>query len=361
MPFYTYFEEIFLFLQAQHNNVMVMAVFIILHGLTIILRLITFMSYRGHNLLLAMDLHPSKALETAADASSIRSPLLRRVASDYIAAAEKNAPSVPLSAIVNKHVLALSLAGWRYSGISQWIEKLDNGLIFLGLVLALIFPEYAMVYGILSAAGFILLKLIAAFFDYNTAKQLLIDDIHIYVKREIGQFFASHTAGAISKFKEAAAQAIDRQSALLQGAVEKLSADITPAINNLHSLAHLPKAIENMQQSNDRYAVHHEAFMAQGDLIKETQAALESSLASYETTLQNLVQVMGSGMGTFIQMYGQTAAESLNEALQDHITRATEGNKETIAVITALVDQLTIQSRDISANLRALHERISET
>ena len=38
MPFYSFFEEIFLILQAQHNNIIVMAVFIALHVLAAILR-----------------------------------------------------------------------------------------------------------------------------------------------------------------------------------------------------------------------------------------------------------------------------------------------------------------------------------
>ena len=360
MPFHSFFEEIFLILQAQHNNIIVMAVFMALHVLAAVLRAVVFMNYRGQNLWLARELHPARALKTLEDTGDIRNPLLRRIVADYIAAAEKNAPRVPLDAIVNKHVLALSLAGWRYSDISRWIEKLDNSLIFLGLVLALIFPDYVIVYGLLAVSGFMLLKLAAAFLDYDTARQLLTDDIHLYVEREVGQFFAGHTAGAILQFKEEMAEAMDRQSVLLRGAVEKLSADLIPALNNLECLADLPKALENMQQSNNRYAIHHEAFMAQAAVIKDIQTALESSLASYETTLQGLIQDMGNGLGTFIQMHGQAVSAGMTEAMQAHIARAIEGNQETITAMTALVDQLTAQNRDISAHLRTLHERIDD-
>ena len=360
MPFYFYFEQIFLTLQAQHNNIIVMAVFMILHGLAIVLRLLAFMNYRGHNLILAFDLHPSKALKTISDITSIRSSLLRRIVSDYTVSAEKNPQRVPIDAIVDRHVLSLSLIGWRYSGISQWVKKLDNGLILLGLILALVFPEYAMVYGLLAVSGFILLKLAAAFFDYDTAKRLLINDICIYIEREVGQFFVSNAADAIMKFKEEMGGAIDRQSDILRGAIEKLSADFIPVLDNLQCLTDMPKAVDRMLQSNDRYAVHHEVFMSQAEVIKDTQAALESSLAGYETTLQNLVQVMGDGIGTFIQMYGQNAAADLSEILQDYITQAAKGNQETISTITALVNQLTAQNRDISAQFRALHDSISE-
>jgi len=356
VPFYSYFEDIFFSLQAQHNNVIVMAVFILVHGLVIVLRLITFMGYRGHNIWLAIDSNPAKALKTISDTKSIRSHLLRRVVIDYIAVAEKNAPRVPLDAIIDKQVLELSFLGWRYTGISRWIERLDNGLILLGLILALTFSQYGVVYGILAVAGFILLKLAAAFFDYDTARRILTADIHLYVEREVGQFFAGHTASALTQLKEEMSEAVDRQSVLLRGAVENLNEHLS----HLKCLADLPKSIENMQQSNDRYALHHDAFISQVQIIKDTQSALETSLASYETTLQNLVQTMGSSMGTFIQLHGQNAANSLADALQNHITRLSEGNKETIEAISILVEQLTVQNRDISTHLRALHERIEE-
>lgn len=358
MPFYSLFEDIFITLQAQHNNVALMAFYLIIHGLVITLRVVVFLAYRGHNILITMDMSPTKALNILSDTERLRSPLLRRIVNDYIAAAEKNAPRVPLDAIIDKHVLDLSFMGVRYAGISQWTEKLDGGLIFLGIILALIFPQYGVIYGIIAVVGFVLLKLVASLFDYNVATKLLSADINIYVEREVGQFYAGHTAGAVLKFKEEVAEAIDRQSVLLRGAVEKLSSDLIPALSHLGVLVELPKAMEYMRQSNERYAVHHEAFLAQAQIIKDIQAALEVSLSSYEATLQNLVQTMGNSMGTFIQYHGQSATDSLNAAINDHINRVAAANQETVSTIQALMGQLTTQSQHISTNLRALHEQI---
>ena len=352
MPFYYFFEDIFNILQAQHNNVVVMAVLILLHLLVAFLRLAVFLGYRAHN----MWLRYAKSLTDISETTKISSPLLRRIITDYIVVAKKNAPRAPLDAIIDIHVLELSFLGWRYAGISHWIEKLENGLIFLSIILALIFPQYGMVYGLLAVIGFLFLKLTAAFFDYNTARKLLIADIHLYVEREVGQFFAGHMAGAVTRFREEISEAMDRQSILLRGAIEKIGTDLVPILNNLNCLADLPGALENMQQSNDRYALHHEAFITQAQIIKDAQSALETSLTSYETTLQNLVATMGNGMGAFIQLHGQTAAREF----ADHITQISEINRDTINAITALLEQLTTQSRDISTQLRALHERIDE-
>ncbi|MCL2398383.1 MAG: hypothetical protein FWC91_01400 [Defluviitaleaceae bacterium] len=352
MPFYNEFEQIFLFLHNWDNNVVVMAIFIILHVLTIVLRLAVFFGYKGLNALMTMDMMPARGLVSKADIPTIRSSLLKRVAADYVAAAEKNAPRIPLKAIIDKHILSLSFLGWPYAGISKWIEKLESSLMLLGLALAFLFLDYGNAYILLALTGFIILKLAAAFFDYDTAKQVLVSDIHLYMEREVGQFFAGHTAGAILQFKKGMEEAVDHQNALLRGTIEKLNADLHLTLKNLECLATLPKALENMIQSNDKYALHHDTYNTQIQMIKDTQAALASSLEVYETTLQNLVQTMGNGMGTFIQLHGQNAADSLVDVMQNHMTHVIENNQQTVSSITSLMDQLTDQ-------LRTLHERIT--
>ena len=352
-----YFELIFELLQAEHNNVIVMAVYVSLHAACLVLRMLAFLIYRSQNILL----DSAKPLKAISETANIRSGVLRRISADYIAAAKKNAPRVPLAAIVEKQVLGLSLLGWRCAGIGLWTEKMESGLIFLGLVLALIFPEYGVVYGLLAVAGFILMKLGAGLFDFNTARLVLVADLILYVERELGQFFAGHTAGAILQLKENMAEAVEQQSEVLKEAVEKLGDGLYPALVKLECLDTLPRALEKMQQSNDRYALHHESFVAQSQIIKDAQLALETSLTSYESTLQNLVQTMGNGLGTFVELYGQNASNAMTDAMQNHIKTINESNRETIEAITSLLDQLTTQSRDVSNHLRALHERIEET
>lgn len=362
MPLYQYFEIIFDLLQLRDNNIAIMAVFIILHALALLLRIAVFLGYRGHNMLLSVD--SAKPLKSLSDTNALKSPLLRRIAIDYINVAEKNPARAPLDAIVSKHILDLSLLGFRYFSLNEWTVKLENGLIIVGLVLALTFQEYGAVYGLLSVAGFLILKLAYAVFSYSTALKLLESDIRIYIEREISSFFAGHTSSAILRFKDEVTEAIDRQAKLLQDATNKLSSDLNmnlmPALSHLGSLKELPKAVDTMLKSNDRYALHHDEFMSQTKIIKETQESLENSLSAYETTLQNLVQTMGSGMGTFIQLHGQNAASSLTTAMQEHIDRITASSQETMTQISALIEQLTNQSRDISSHLRALHERINE-
>ena len=345
MPFYLIFEDIFIFLMTPHNNIIVMAAFIIAHIIVVGLRIVTFLGYRGHNMWMTVDLSPSKTLVTLSDTEGIRSQLLRRITADYIAAANKNAPRVPLDSIVDKHVLDLSAFGWRYTGMLDWCGKMESGLVLVGIILALIFPEYSVVYGVLAVLGFIILKFASSCWDGYTAQALIKSDIKIYMEREVGRFFASHMTNAVSEFKEEIVKAIDRQEAFF---------------THLQCLSNLPEALEHMLRSNDRYALHHEGFVSQVQMIKDVQSTLEKSLAAYEATLQNLVMTMGSGMGAAIQMHGQKAADNLSVVLQEHIKQINGGNQETISQITALIGSLNDQSKNISASLRVLHERVED-
>ncbi|MCL1986782.1 MAG: hypothetical protein FWG64_02285 [Firmicutes bacterium] len=360
MTLIQYFEQFILFLQQNQESPFILIGYAAIHLWVVLLRIIIFFGYRSQNLWLATDTHPSKSLKKLTDSAGIRSGLLRRVVADYVLVAKKNAPNVPVSEIVEKHVLRLNLFGWRYSGIANWIEKLESGLVFLGLALAFAIPPNTALFALLAILGFLLLKLFSSMFDFKVAKLILSTDITVYLAQEIGQFFASTPEGAVLKFKEEMIESINKQSDVLTDAISKLAEDITPIIEHLKPLANLPKALDDMQQSNDRYALHHEGFLAQSQIIKDSQAALEKSLATYETTLQSIYKSMGDSLGTFIELYGQNAATSLNDALQAHVTKIEENNRQVISTLTTLVNNLATQNRDISNHLRILDERINE-
>jgi hypothetical protein len=360
VTFFQFFEAIDSFLRIQNNNIVVMASYAGLHALAALLRVITHLGYRAQSVLFALDI---KDIKSKDDAKKVRSPLLRRVIGDYIKSAEKNPARVPLEALADRHIQSLSFLGWRYAGMRVLVEKLEGGLPLCGVALALAFPGYAPIYGLLTVAGFALTRLVAAFFDYSSACEILRSDVMVFAEREIGVFFAGATATAITKLKEELAASAETQSAALREAVDRLNADMGASLKNLERLsliADLGKAVEAVNDGNALYRADHEAFMRQAHLIETGQTALDNALQSYETTLQGLVKTMGDGMGAYMQLHGQAAARSVGEALQSYITRVSDGNRETLQAITALLEQFNAQNRDVQTHLRALHERIEE-
>jgi hypothetical protein len=309
---------------------------------------------------------PVRSLKTRDDINNIKCKLLKRIAFDYVETAKKNPSEVPLQAMVNKHIDTLCLLGWRYAGIGRLVEKLESGLIFIGLVLALVFPHYVIVFGIVAVVGFVVLKINASFFDYEAARQILTNESLIFIKREIGQFFAGHTAAAIVRFTDELEKTLIKQSEMFTAAIKLMNdnmvttfADLSQ-LSNLAELSNLKKAVNTVAESNDRYAAHHQEYMEQSQIIKQSQAALEMGLASYESTLKNLVATMGDGLGTYIQLHSKSSADAISAGIGQQINRITESNQETLRAITALINQLNEQSNNVSAHLRVLHDRMLE-
>jgi len=279
------------------------------------------------------------------------------------------------------------------------------GLLWVGLILAFVFNEYAFVYGLLAVGSFVLFRLMAAFFDFRCARRILHDDMLIYIEREIGRFFAADTGGAVLRLKNELVEALAKQSAALTGVATAMSqslADSTvalhksltdtasatgihlvtaleeklPAITNTidhaitlwkdslndahrvqadinaaaerfelagghilsasdlmashlqgHSgamseqLTALIGAIETMRTTITAFSAGQAALTEQAAYIERNQRALETSLSAYEASLQNLTQNLGEGLGAFINMHGQQAAQTVNEALKSNIEK----------------------------------------
>jgi hypothetical protein len=282
------------------------------------------------------------------------------VIAEYKRTAEKNAARVPLSAIVDRYVQTLSVLGINIAALGRWVATMDNGLLGVGIILTLIFNEYRVVYGLLTLMGFLFSKFGSAFFNLESSRQYLTHGLTLYVEREVGPFFAGHTSAALMKLKDSTSEALDRQSLLLHNAIDKFATESAAALTPLSALVALPAAVETVTHSNDRYATHHEAFLAQSKIIEQVQSGLSVALSAYETSLQTLVQSMGESLGAFIQLHSQNASHALNESLQTQMTRVLHSNQETVDAIRTLLQEQTHQGQEITNQLRLLHERMHE-
>lgn len=414
---YTYFQQLFDLLNRNDNHIIIMAVYVALHGLVFLLRVIACMSYRSALFAFRLD---AKDLKTRDEIKKIRNGLLRKIAADYIRIADKSVSRIPTMSVVDRHVSALSLLGWRFVSIMPFVESLETGLVFTGLILAVIFGEYAFVYGVLAVAGFLLIRLIAAFFDFREAKQRLADELLIYTEREIGHFFAADAGGAVLRLKNELTDAIGKQSVILKEAIDRIGSGLSEAVNkslidinvalqdSMHEwekaltdagrvqsqmnasaermqiagdrimsasdllakhlqghssalsshLGTLVTAVEAVKESNAALSAEQEAFLKQAQYIDRNQSALETTLQSYEATLQNVTRSLGDGLGAYLKLHAQTAAQTVNDALVANMEKLLGSNQDTLRRITELFDQLRDQSRDISMHLLSMHEKL---
>lgn len=414
-----YFEQLFTILNNRDNHLIIMASYLGLTLLIMLLRVVVCMTYRSA--LFAFH-QGAKEIKARDEINKIRNGLLRKIAADYIRIADKSVSRIPTTAVVDRHVSAFSLLGWRYVSIMPFVEAMEVGLVLVGLVLAVVFNDFAAMYGVLAVSGFVLTRLVAAFFDFKAAKTLLSDELLIFVEREIGRFYAADAGGAVLRLKDELAGAVAKQSEVLKEAIGQIGTALSEAMeknmdkklidmNDLinkttrQTVQDWEKALseagrvqaltnasaEKMQAAGENilsaadllskymqghanamsgqlnalvsaveaFTAEQDSFLKQARYVERNQTLLEGTLQSFEETLQNVTRSLGDGLGAYLQLHAQTASQTVNDALSANMDKIIGNDQEMIARLQRLFEQLNDQSKDISANLRSMHEKLA--
>jgi hypothetical protein len=192
----------------------------------------------------------------------------------------------------------------------------------VGLILAVVFQSHMFLYGMLAVGGFLLFKIMTAFFDFRTAYSVLSGNLLIFLEREVGQFYTADTGGALLRLRSDLVEAITRQTAGLQETIGKLSDTQKSVAEQLAVLTEVTAA----------FTVEQKAFVTQAELIERNQQILEKTYQSYELTLPNLTQQLGDGLGTYLNMHAQTASQAVNDTMTANINKIAQlielGNKQ---------------------------------
>jgi hypothetical protein len=341
---YIYFEQLFDLLHNRDINIIIMTVYISCFAAAIALRIVACMHFRSLLLRFRLDI---KEIRTKDDIKKLRFGLLRRVIADYIRMAEKNANRIPTAALTERAVAGLSMAGWRYTGIMPFTEALENGLVLVGLVLALLFTDFTVVFGILAVGGFLLTRLAYAFFDFRSARNSLNDELLIYIEREIGPLYPIETGLAAAFPKRELKEAMEKIGAMMAEAAEKRLTDINAMMvkpledwnKTLVSAANVQTQIneaskklqeavntlaapmKDQTQVLSQFAAEQNTLLKHTKLVEQNQRAMEAAYQNYEASLQSLVQSLGDGLGAYMKMHGQSAAQAVNDALSTNIEK----------------------------------------
>lgn len=426
----SYFQQLFHILNNDNNHLIIMTVYLGAYLLAVVLRVTACVGCRAA--LAAVQLGV-KEINVREDIKKIRSGLLKKIAADYIKIAEKSVSRIPASALVDRQVGAMGLINWRYDSIINFVESLENGLVFVGLILAFTFNNYIFLYGTMAAGGFAVTRLAVAVFDYRSVRSQLAGELLIFTEREIGRFYAADSGGAVLRLKDELSGALLKLKDELSGAITKQSAVLDEAIAKIGSqfaestdgklegiyeglrkiIRELQTALaeagkiqnetnagaekmkissESLMSASDLLARHlkghsgvlseqlialtaavnavnthsermfsgQDAILAQSRYIEQNQKTLEITIQSYETALQSVTQNLGDGLGAYLKLHTQNAVQSVNDTLAANVEKIIRQNQETLARMAELFDQLRGQSKDISANLLTLHEKIAQ-
>ena len=228
---FDFFGEVIDVLGGQYNQVLIVTVFCSFSAALIIIRMISHLHVAG--VLGLFHRESVREIKNRGEVSKIKNRMLRKVAADYIRVAERAVTNVPTRQIVDRAVSNMSLLGWRYDNLLPFLEAFEAAAIWIGLILALVFPELAHVYGPIAIGSFVLLRLSASFFSVRSIREQLADEMVIYMEREIGRFFAADSGGAVLRLKNDLTDAIDRQAKAYKSAMEGISASMLSTMKEI--------------------------------------------------------------------------------------------------------------------------------
>jgi chromosome segregation ATPase len=226
-------------------------------------------------------------------------------------------------------MLRLRFLGWSYAGIENFVAGIEQGMVFVGVLLAVVFAEYSFVYGVLAALAFVLFRLMSAVFDMRLVKEILTNEITEYVEREIGQFYGADLSATVFKLKNELATAIKGQSEAMVGAVKKLGTDVSAALTL--SMEEMSRAVTASLTGAEAYA----------ESIKQPLADWSASITAAER-LQSKINTSVKGMDTAGSKFG-AALEILDTTLKEHQNRMAQlsaAEKEQMAALVNAAAEL---------------------
>jgi hypothetical protein len=343
-----FFTRLFEILNRQDNHGVILAVYFFIAFGVAFLRIIAKVRFSGALFAFQKD---AKEIKNRDDIKNFRNVLLRNTIAAYKKTADKAVTRIPAAQIIERQVDSLRFAGWRYSSLAYFVEACENGLLWIGLILAVVFNDYAHVYGVFAVMIFLLLKISSAVFDFRGVRARLCEEMLIYIEREIGRFYVSDTSGAILRLKSELVEAQGRQTEALAAALAQLTRALTDNAKTLgSSITESTKGI-HMQIAE---AISEKLTRMNEDL-HESSRAWEKSLAEaavMQTALNGSAAGIEKASGKL-----QSAGELLSAHLQGHSNALSEQLIQLVRAVESVKeaqDALTRQSAYIERNQAAL-------
>ena len=367
-----FFNQLFDAVDHPDVHVVIVAVFLSIAAVTILLRVIAHIHFRAA--LLGFRSDAKKEIDRKEDFRKLKSAVLTRVVNEYRRIADKAVSHAPTAQIVNRQIANMSFIGWRYDGLLPFVVEIERALIWVGLILAVVFAEQAFVYGVMAVAVFLLMRIAAAFFDFNGARDQLRDEILIYVEREVGRFYASDTGGAVLRLKGDLTGAISAMTDSLEGIVSTMAqslADTTASI--AQTMTETTTSIgSTMTEATN--AVGPALAAAMDEKMINMNANLSHTLESWEGALAEAVRLQSALNDTSDKLSQsstrlQTSSELLAKHLQGHsgalsdqlvaLVSAIDAVKDGVANLGMQQEALTRQSDYIEKNQKTLEAALA--
>ena len=318
-------NNLFHTLNRQDSHIIIMTVFLCLAALTILLRVFAHIHFRA--VLLSFRRDAKKEIARIEDLKKLKCPVLTKTVIEYRRTADKAATKISAHELVQRQISDMSFLGWRYDGMLPFVVELERAMLWIGLILAVVFPDYAFVYGLLAAALFLIVRASAAFFNFHGAREQLAGEILIYVEREVGRFYAADAGGAVLRLKNDLTDAISDMATNMgniMGAMADSLAKTTESIGK--TMAETTAAVgPALAAAMDEKMINMNANLAH--TLKSWETAL-SEASSLQTAMNESSDKLGQS-----SLRLQSSAELLAKHLQGHSGALSE---QLVTLVTAI-------------------------
>jgi len=333
---YTVINDIFEILNSQDSHVVIMAVMIIIATITVLLRIFTHVHFRG--VLMSFRKDAKKEIKSLDDLKKLNCALLKKVVAEYKQVADIAVTHAPTGQLVQKHLSQMSFMGWQYDGMLPFIVEMERAMLWIGLILAVVFGEFAFVYGMLAIILFLITKVAAAFFNFHGAREQLAGDITIYIEREVGRFYASDTGGAVLRLKNDLTGAVASMTSNLENIMGAIADSLAKTTNSIgKTMADTTKSI-GKTMTETTLAVGPALANAMDEKLINMNESLTHTLNSWEKALGEAVSLQTTMNDTSDKLGQsslrlQSSADLLAKHLQGHSSALSE---QLVALVSAI-------------------------
>ena len=331
-----FLNDLFETLSRQDNNVAIMTVFICIAAAAVILRIFAHIHFRAA--LFSFRRDAKKEIEKIEDFKKLKCAVLTKAIAEYRRIAGKAVTQVPTAQLVERQLSDMNFMGWRYDGMLPFIKELERAVLWIGLVLAVVFSEHAFVYGLLAVILFLVIRIAAAFFDFNGARDQLAGETLIYIEREVGRFYASDTGGAVLRLKNDLTGAITSMTSNMENIMGAIADSLAKTTASIGKTMTETTATIGKTMTETTLAVGPALAAAMDDKLINMNANLSHTLKSWEDALGKAVGLQTTMNETSDRMSQssmrlQSSAELLAKHLQGHSGALSE---QLVALVTAI-------------------------
>jgi len=331
-----FLTNLFETLNYQDSHIAIMAVFITIAVLTILLRIFAHIHFRAA--LLSFRSDAKKEIKSLDDLKMLKCALLTKTVTEYKRVADKAVTQVPTTQLIQRQISQMSFLGWRYDGMLPFVSEMERAILWIGLILAVIFTDYAFVYGLLAVALFLITRIFTAFFNFQMAREQLAAELLIYIEREVGRFYASDTSGALLRLKNDLTGAISSMTSNLENIMGAIADGLAKATTSIGKTMAETTASIGKTMTETTLAVGPALAAAMDEKLINMNENLAHTLKSWESALGEAVSLQTTMNETSDRMGQsslrlQTSADLLAKHLQGHSSALSE---QLVALVTSI-------------------------